>query len=172
MGRLIAHDRAALKPMLLDHTEHLGLIGMLHNMGIVKHATFALGAHVLSRMLARKTRQITLSLDELRGGYLMSNGEILAGPTPDGGIAYITALQELHSRGKILNSYRESDLNREDAGIYHFSLNPTVTFGMDWTTQTPITYRLYDAPANEIGDEVRRTQNHAYSGLTAHSWGV
>lgn len=149
---------------LIRACEYPTLTSSLLFTGLIGYPAFALASHVLVRMMDLDVRQITVSLTDLRGITLneAEKGRVLVGEVRTAPAAYVEALQDLHFRCLIHNAHTEVALDAEDVAYRHFSLNPSLSIGVHWGQNTPITFRLPSVTYAEAERAVVRVIDEKY----------
>jgi len=108
---------------------------------ICKDALF-LGAQVCGRMHLLGVDQYVMTGREATENVTRINGMIFGGPVSMRLLDYISALQDLHFRGAVLNDPQENRVYDPKRYTKHFTLDPLTSAGVHWSMDTPIVFRL------------------------------
>lgn len=134
----------------------LGPLNVLHGLQglwasrVISQDAFFLGAQICQSMLDARASTLEYAGETAQGRYTVLSGVIYTGPLVKNLSLYITALQDLHFRGGLLNDLVMPDTADPTLRTTHFTLSPNWIAGMDYDMATPICYRIVPAGKDEF----------------------
>lgn len=135
-----------------DPVEPIAVLHCLYSLfasRAIGQEAFFLGAHVVQRMVKANSRQTILPGLDAQTSLVKVANSVYAGPITRVGLEYISALQDLHFRAGIWNSLSEAGLGDISRATKHFTLSPGLTFGVHYSFDTPIYYRVMPTTRHE-----------------------
>ena len=112
---------------------------------------FFLGTMALGLMQQANVNTAAIRHYEAQFTFTGAKGTAFAGPVSRDRFSFIMALQDLQRAG-IINHYDEAELDKPDAALRHFTLDPRLGSDAKWNEYTLIYFRLPDQSAKEYGE--------------------